>query len=162
MNKKEYLKKWREKHKEERKTKDALYYAENREHILKQKREYYQRTKERKKIYDTRYRLSHLKEKRAYHKKWENENRDKVKKYSKKHYDEGRKTGRDRAISFVYSAVKVGKLVSLKTENIKCVDCGARAIQYDHRDYNKPLDVEPVCQSCNIKRGPARPLTKGS
>ena len=36
-----------------------------------------------------------------------------------------------------------------------CVDCGAPATRYDHRDYGKPLDVEPVCHGCNIRRGPA-------
>jgi DNA-directed RNA polymerase subunit RPC12/RpoP len=36
-----------------------------------------------------------------------------------------------------------------------CVDCGARAEHYDHRDYRKPLDVQPVCRSCNFNRGPA-------
>ena len=37
----------------------------------------------------------------------------------------------------------------------KCEDCGKRASEYDHRDYNKPLDVVPVCRSCNHWRGPA-------
>lgn len=36
-----------------------------------------------------------------------------------------------------------------------CADCQAPAIEYDHRDYNKPLDVQPVCRRCNLKRGPA-------
>jgi NMD protein affecting ribosome stability and mRNA decay len=36
-----------------------------------------------------------------------------------------------------------------------CVDCGASAHDYDHRDYSKPLEVEPVCRACNFKRGPA-------
>ena len=36
-----------------------------------------------------------------------------------------------------------------------CVDCGDPAVEYDHRDYNQPLAVEPVCRSCNIRRGPA-------
>lgn len=36
-----------------------------------------------------------------------------------------------------------------------CVDCGNGAAQYDHRDYSKPLDVQPVCRSCNVRRGPA-------
>jgi DNA-binding XRE family transcriptional regulator len=35
----------------------------------------------------------------------------------------------------------------------KCVDCGAPATQYDHRDYSKRRDVEPVCEPCNKKRG---------
>jgi len=37
----------------------------------------------------------------------------------------------------------------------KCVDCGEKAYCYDHRDYAKPLEVEPVCRRCNVRRGPA-------
>jgi len=40
--------------------------------------------------------------------------------------------------------------------SIECVDCGAPATCYDHRDYSKPLDVEPVCWKCNAQRGPAK------
>src|SRR5688572_22298126 len=39
---------------------------------------------------------------------------------------------------------------------LNCVDCGAPANGYDHRDYLKPLEVEAVCRSCNSKRGPAQ------
>lgn len=39
---------------------------------------------------------------------------------------------------------------------IPCSDCGSEiATVYDHRDYFEPLIVEPVCGSCNVKRGPA-------
>ncbi|MCO5355094.1 hypothetical protein NG899_05165 [Acidovorax kalamii] len=37
----------------------------------------------------------------------------------------------------------------------RCVDCGASATCYDHRDYSKPWMVEPVCDGCNTRRGPA-------
>lgn len=50
-------------------------------------------------------------------------------------------------------AVAAGVLPDPKT--LYCVDCGAFATCYDHRDYSKPLDVQPVCRSCNVKRGPA-------
>jgi hypothetical protein len=44
--------------------------------------------------------------------------------------------------------------------DFKCVDCGVPATCYDHRDYNKPLEVQPVCSRCNTLRGSAIPLTK--
>lgn len=50
-----------------------------------------------------------------------------------------------------------GDLPRLRDANIPCVDCGKRANRYDHRDYLKPLDVEPVCHGCNLRRGPALP-----
>ncbi len=36
-----------------------------------------------------------------------------------------------------------------------CVDCGSQARDWEHRDYTKPLDVQPVCRRCNQHRGPA-------
>ena len=39
-----------------------------------------------------------------------------------------------------------------------CVDCAAPAVDYEHRDYNRPLAVEPVCRRCNLARGAAVPL----
>lgn len=36
-----------------------------------------------------------------------------------------------------------------------CADCGGAATEYDHRDYNHPLKVEPVCRGCNARRGRA-------
>jgi hypothetical protein len=53
----------------------------------------------------------------------------------------------------VFLQVKNGALPRVKT--MVCVDCGAQAEAYDHREYSKPLDVEPVCHVCNHKRGPA-------
>lgn len=41
-----------------------------------------------------------------------------------------------------------------------CVDCGEQAYGWEHRDYRKPLEVEPCCQKCNIRRGPGLPLTR--
>jgi hypothetical protein len=38
----------------------------------------------------------------------------------------------------------------------RCVDCGKRATCWEHRDYGKPLDVEPTCHRCNLRRGPAK------
>jgi hypothetical protein len=61
-----------------------------------------------------------------------------------------------RAQQKVCRAVKSGEMPSLKKEVIMCADCKTdRAVCYDHRDYAFPLDVSPVCHSCNLKRGPA-------
>lgn len=38
-----------------------------------------------------------------------------------------------------------------------CSDCGTQATEYDHRDYNAPLVVQPVCRDCNARRGRAAP-----
>jgi hypothetical protein len=65
----------------------------------------------------------------------------------------GVRTGGLKAQVKVYYAVKKGILPPVRT--LKCVDCGKPATVYEHRDYNKPLDVVPTCSSCNFKRGPA-------
>jgi hypothetical protein len=44
----------------------------------------------------------------------------------------------------------------------QCVDCGKPATAYDHRDYFRPLDVEPVCTRCNFHRGSAVQLQAGA
>lgn len=56
----------------------------------------------------------------------------------------------------VNKAVRAGILPKVSTQ--VCVDCGKPACDYDHRDYGKPLEVDPVCRSCNRRRGPARPV----
>jgi hypothetical protein len=66
-----------------------------------------------------------------------------------------RETGQKAALKAVYDAVRSGKLA--RPDTLACVDCGQRAAHYDHRDYNRPLDVQPVCRSCNAQRGPAIP-----
>ncbi len=62
-------------------------------------------------------------------------------------------SGAERAAYLVNQAVKRGDMPGAR--ELKCADCGCAADRYDHRDYNKPLVVEPVCGSCNNRRGPA-------
>lgn len=59
------------------------------------------------------------------------------------------------AHKLVKKAIARGELPEQTTQ--KCADCGSQARCYDHRDYTKPLEVEPVCHRCNAKRGPAYP-----
>lgn len=53
----------------------------------------------------------------------------------------------------VARAIRAGQLRPIK--DCMCVDCGAQAEHYEHRDYSKPLQVEPTCRRCNFRRGPA-------
>lgn len=53
----------------------------------------------------------------------------------------------------VAKAVRAGSLLPARSR--MCADCGEGAAVYDHRDYNRPLDVTPVCRRCNALRGPA-------
>ena len=56
---------------------------------------------------------------------------------------------------YVSVAIYNGDLPKLDG-TIKCADCDAPAAEYDHRDYKKPMEVEPVCRACNQARGPGK------
>jgi hypothetical protein len=59
-----------------------------------------------------------------------------------------------RAAQIVCRAIKAGKLVH--PTKLMCVDCKVKPARvYEHRDYAEPLTVEPVCNGCNLLRGPA-------
>lgn len=60
-----------------------------------------------------------------------------------------------KANNAIRRAVRSGEMRPAREH--ACVDCGEQAFCYDHRDYSRPLDVEPVCHACNIRRGPALP-----
>lgn len=65
---------------------------------------------------------------------------------------------RSKAMSAVHYAIhKTGRLDSLSDGKTKCTDCDAPASEYDHRNYYKKLDVQPVCRLCNCVRGPGYP-----
>jgi hypothetical protein len=56
------------------------------------------------------------------------------------------------------AAVRAGFLQH--PSDLDCMDCGKPAECYDHRDYNMPLEVQPVCCSCNSARGAGVPLDR--
>lgn len=58
-----------------------------------------------------------------------------------------------KAAYWVYEAIRRGVLQH--PTRFKCTDCERQAGYYDHRDYARPLDVEPVCGTCNKLRGTA-------
>jgi hypothetical protein len=69
-----------------------------------------------------------------------------------------RLTGGLQAIGAVSTARRKGEIPHPST--LACTDCGVPAECYDHRDYARPLDVQPVCRSCNAMRGPAKPISR--
>lgn len=73
--------------------------------------------------------------------------------WEKQHIEKKKKTTAYKAWIEVRKALKKGILKRAK--EFKCVDCGEPAFCYDHRDYLKPLEVQPVCRKCNWYRGKA-------
>lgn len=60
-----------------------------------------------------------------------------------------------RAHAAVSAMVIAGLVKKLPCDGINCVDCGKQATHWEHRDYRKPQEIEPICKSCNTKRGHA-------
>lgn len=65
------------------------------------------------------------------------------------------------AIKLVNFEIRCGRMLSA-VKSGKCWDCGRMASCWDHRDYTKPLEVEPLCRSCNRRRGPGAPYLNAS
>ena len=72
------------------------------------------------------------------------------------HWERQRLVSRAARIA-VSKAIKEGRLPPLDG-SIACVDCGRAAEVWEHREYERPLDVDPVCRSCNCRRGPAKEM----
>lgn len=64
--------------------------------------------------------------------------------------------GKEPAGGIINLRVRKGEIPP--ATSFQCTDCSRPACQYDHRDYNRPLMVDPVCRSCNLRRGPAIPV----
>lgn len=64
-------------------------------------------------------------------------------------------TGATLAKGQTAKAIREGRLAHPRT--LLCADCLRPATGYDHRDYNYPLRVDPICHGCNANRGPAIP-----
>lgn len=67
-----------------------------------------------------------------------------------------RDSGQQPAQAHVAILIRAGVLPH--PTKLKCADCNCAAVEYEHRDYNKPGVVEPICRRCNLLRGPAIPL----
>jgi hypothetical protein len=59
-----------------------------------------------------------------------------------------------RARYHIVKAIASGTM--LPASRYECWDCNEPAVCYDHRNYARPLDVQPVCKACNGRRGPAK------
>lgn len=66
---------------------------------------------------------------------------------------------RMRAYSKVLAAIANGTI--RRASQYDCIDCAEPATGFDHRDYTKPLQVDPVCAGCNTKRGAGFPEING-
>ena len=84
----------------------------------------------------------------AAHRAWSKAN---AKKIIRKNQRYGKTNPEKRAARKAISmAIRRGDLPRVST--CDCVDCGIQAAEYHHEDYSKPLEVEPLCKKCHVKR----------
>lgn len=67
--------------------------------------------------------------------------------------EDKKERAKTRALKLVAKAIKDGHM--LPATSFECWDCSEPAIVFDHRNYDRALDVQPVCRACNRRRGPA-------
>lgn len=59
-----------------------------------------------------------------------------------------------RSYAYVVMHSLIRREIVFRVDLYDCVDCGSQAEIWEHRDYSRPLEIEPACESCNAKRGP--------
>jgi hypothetical protein len=101
-----------------------------------------------KKVNRKAWRKANPEKERTYSKTWRKANIEKNRAKTNAY----RKTNSKKyaAHNAVNNAIKRGDLPRVLT--CDCVDCGIQAADYHHEDYSKPLDVEPLCRLCHVKR----------
>ena len=143
------------------------YYKRKRLLILKNKKNHYRKNSLKIKSIQAIYRKKTLERKTFRNRQYYIKNSIKIKRAVRLYQKINSKSinikksisGQTRAKYMVKKSIKAGILPNLKIINILCIDCKkARATNWEHRDYNKPFLVDSVCQSCNLKRGPAIPI----
>ncbi len=67
---------------------------------------------------------------------------------------------RKEAYVVLKAAIRRGDVPPIDGE-MRCSDCDQAADFYDHRNYFRPLDVDPICKPCNNRRGQGLPHLKG-
>lgn len=113
--------------------------------------------------YQAKYSKENSEKKRAAAKLWAESNPDKARR--NKRNSANRHHEQVLAYHAGYRAdnpdkVKARKLVNLavlrqeipRADALECTDCGKRAAEYHHPDYEKPFEVVPLCRSCHAKR----------
>ena len=55
-----------------------------------------------------------------------------------------------KAYQVYHKAQRDGLIPNVKT--LVCEDCGNQAENYHHEDYDKPLDLTPLCEECHRRR----------
>lgn len=149
-DKPEKIKEWRKSYNDRHRMKlidyRVKYYGENREEILRKERERYHNNKlERQRKSAIKRRTPEERKKaRERKKKWDEKNPGKT---CKRVVEWKKRNPRKSAIhSLVLYAVRSGIL----TRSEKCEKCGhVCKTQGHHEDYNKPLEVQWLCDQCH-------------
>jgi len=137
MNKKEYMKAYYKKHKEKPKEKERIKkYRENHKEEMKKWRAEH---KEKLKAYYKKWKKEH----KGYMKEWGETNKGLINEYEKKRRINQKKELKARNLARYHIPIPKGYLCEVCDKEL--------ATQRHHKDYDKPLAVDLVCQKCHTK-----------
>lgn len=153
MNKENYMKEWREKHREHLSAYNKRYQQEHREEIRERRKKYRARNKDKIKETTAKWKENNP----DYSRKYYQANAEKLRKKSLSWAKEHRETVNKSAIRrrenrygsahiAVQYAIKIGKLVKMP-----CEVCGEEMSEAHHDDYNSPLEVRWLCKKCHTE-----------
>ena len=123
-------------------------YLANREKIIKKARQYALANREKTREYHRKYYLANKKRLRENSKKYKIANKEKVGKYHREYAKKWKVAHRKENLAQhkLRHAVKSGKI-----KKQPCEFCENKKSMAHHFDYDKPLSVIWVCQSCHQK-----------
>lgn len=155
---------WRAKNKERDRATSKAWHDANKEKTRKAGREWAEKNKERKKETARRWYIANAEDQRRRSREWAAANPDKVKKNAAKKTAEDHKAARHRRKARKLNAV--GKWSAADLRIVKsilgdmCLKCGsAERISVDHviplamGGSNQPTNLQPLCTSCNSRKG---------
>lgn len=140
---KAYQRAYREKHKEEINRRRRENRHSQGEFFREKQREYYQQNKDKINAWLREYYQKNKKKIQERQKKIRHNNKDKNNARTKKNRREKYGISTHKIVS---NAIKRGELVKQP-----CEECGSMEVQAHHDNYNKPLEVRWLCDTCHKK-----------
>lgn len=146
IDKKEYMKLWREKNKDRLREYNREYAKTHHDEIIARVRS--RRDPQKVHEYNLRYNSEHKDELREKRKIYKVKNRERILEYRKQYYRKNRE--RYKEYYEIMQAVRDAKLHGILEEK-PCEWCGCEKVEAHHKDYSKPLEVMWLCNRCHRK-----------
>lgn len=171
FDRKEYMKKYLEKHKEELKERSKKYREEHKEELKERSKKYIETHKEKINERNKKWYKENKEKRREYNKKYRKEHKEEIKKYREKNREKNRESSKNWALEnpekvknhcllHTYGITLEQKKDIIRQQNNKCAGCGINfdettwhtkpVVDHDHKTgENRSL----LCHHCNWALG---------